>query len=104
MDEVSRPSERRAVGSGALPRLLDWRVEGFVAQLALGAGAILLVIGLEWLLGEKAPGALSATLVFPAILIASLLGGWRSGGLAAALGLLIRAIALSTTPFNVPES
>lgn len=104
MDGVSRQSKRRAFSGGAVPRLLDWRVEGFFAQLALGVGAMVVVIALEWLLGEKAPGALSATLVFPAILIASLLGGWRSGGLAAALGLLIRAIALSSTPFNVPES
>lgn len=93
MNAISRQSH--ALGRSGLPRLLGWRVESLAWQVLLGVGVIAGVIALQWLLGERAPGALSATLVFPAILIASLLGGWRGGSLAAVLGLLMRAISLS---------
>jgi two-component sensor histidine kinase len=86
---------RHALGASAAPRLLGWCVEGLAWQVLLGVGVIAVVIALQWPLSERALGALSATLVFPAILIASLLGGWRAGSLAAALGLLMRAISLS---------
>ena len=93
MNAISRQSH--ALGASRPPRLLDWRIEGLIWQVLLGVGVIAGVIALQWLLGERAPGALSVTLVFPAILIASLIGGWRAGSLAAVLGLLMRAISLS---------
>jgi two-component sensor histidine kinase len=75
-----------------LPGRLRGRVSGAVVQaavgVALGAAALLLRAGLEPL-APLAPGVAPFCLLFPAILLATGLAGWRAGALALLTGALI---------------
>ena len=69
-----------------LPRLLSRRLPRPVTELAVGIGVTALFIGIRLaispLLGEVAPFALGIT----AVVLAALLGGWRSGLVSMVLG------------------
>ncbi|HXV00688.1 MAG TPA: sensor histidine kinase [Caulobacteraceae bacterium] len=57
--------------------------------LAVAVIAAITLVG--WTLRLIAPGALPAALLFPAMLLVSLIGGWRAGVAAGALALIARA-------------
>ena len=72
-----------------LPRLLSRRLPRPVTELAVGIGVTAFFVGLRLaispLLGEVAPFALGII----AVVIASLLGGWRSGLVSLVLGTML---------------
>ncbi|HEX8381083.1 MAG TPA: histidine kinase dimerization/phosphoacceptor domain -containing protein [Allosphingosinicella sp.] len=72
-----------------LPRRLSRRLPRPVTELAVGIGVTALFVGIRVaiapLLGEVAPFALSII----AVVIASLIGGWRSGLVSMVLGTLL---------------
>ncbi len=76
------------------------RADSFAAQVALGVGVVGAVTLIGWALRAALPAAFPASLLFPAILFASLVGGWRAGATAAALSLIARTFSLA--PLNFP--
>jgi two-component sensor histidine kinase/PAS domain-containing protein len=81
------PSEPAA---GFKDDLAAWRVEGLVAETAFGAAVIVLATGLGWLIRLAFPEMLPGGLLFPALLLAGLVGGWRGGAAACALAFAAR--------------
>jgi len=71
----------------------------FAAQVALGVGVVGAVTLIGWALRAALPAAFPAALLFPAILFASLVGGWRAGATAAVLSLIART---PLAPLNFP--
>jgi two-component sensor histidine kinase len=92
MERTERPSPLAALG-----RL---RVKSFVSQIVLGAGLVAAVGLLSWALRFVLPTAFPTALLFPAIVLASLLGGWRSGATAAVLGLTARTFWMTPPAFQ----
>jgi two-component sensor histidine kinase len=62
-----------------LDGLLELRVTSLVGQLALAAAAVGAATALGWVLRLISPHLLPGALLFPAALLASLIGGWRAG-------------------------
>jgi two-component sensor histidine kinase/PAS domain-containing protein len=87
-------------------RLMAFRVDGFAAQLGLAAAVMAAATLIGWTLRLAAPGATPSALLFPAILFASLVGGWRSGATACALALVVRNYPFrpQTGPLAVPAA
>jgi two-component sensor histidine kinase/PAS domain-containing protein len=69
-DGTSRPGTGRALGIGGLQLLRG---------LAIASGLVSIVTLLRWAMGYIFPGLGVFALYFPAVLLAALLGGWRSG-------------------------
>jgi two-component sensor histidine kinase/PAS domain-containing protein len=67
-----------------------WRVEGPVAEAAFGAAVILAAAGVGWLVRLAFPAMLPGGLLFPALLLAGLVSGWRGGATAWAIGFAAR--------------
>lgn len=94
MDGKERHKAAQRLRSFMRHGALGLRVEGLVAQLALGTSVVVAVTFIGWALRNTVPGASPSALLFPAILVASLVGGWRSGATAAVLGLTARTFPL----------
>jgi two-component sensor histidine kinase/PAS domain-containing protein len=70
--------------------LAAWRVEGVAAEAGFGAAVILAAAGLGWLVRLAFPNMLPGGLLFPALLLAGLVGGWRGGATAVVLAFVAR--------------
>jgi two-component sensor histidine kinase len=84
--------------------LLQLRVDGLLAQIVLAIAIVGATTALGWALRLMAPGATPSALLFPAILFASLIGGWRSGATAGVLALFARNFSLRPPPLDVPDT
>ena len=87
-------AKAREVVQSLTARFMTLRVDGFLAQIALACALMAVVTLIGWSLRLAAPWATPAALLFPAILVASLIGGWRSGATACALALVARNFPL----------
>ena len=87
-------------------RLLALRVDGFASQLGLAVVVMAVTTLIGLVLRFAVPGAIPSALLFPAMLVASLVGGWRSGATACALALVVRNYPFRPRlgPFAVPSS
>jgi len=94
MDRTERHKPAPVLGRFVRDGVFQLRVEGLTEQLALGTGMIAAVTLVGWAIRLAAPGATPAALLFPAILVASLIGGRVSGGAAGALALAARTFTL----------
>ncbi|HEY1448966.1 MAG TPA: histidine kinase dimerization/phosphoacceptor domain -containing protein [Caulobacteraceae bacterium] len=72
----------------------SWRVQTLTSQVALGVGLVAVVTVVGWALRAILPSAFPAALLFPAILLASLVGGWRAGATAGVASLMARTFSL----------
>lgn len=89
--QLSRGDFAPGAGRFKGANILELRVEGFAAQVTLAVAIIAAVTLLGWGLRQVIPGAVPSALLFPGILFASLIGGWRAGATAGGLALLARA-------------
>jgi two-component sensor histidine kinase len=71
------------------------RLDKLSAQLALAIAAVTVAFVATWALARLLPGVKSTSLYMPAILLASLIGGVRSGVAAAVLALVASMLLLS---------
>jgi two-component sensor histidine kinase/PAS domain-containing protein len=74
--------------------VLELRVEGLAAELSLAVIIVGLATVVAWALTLVSPGVLPGALLFPALLAASMIGGWRSGVAAGVLGIAVRATVM----------
>jgi len=70
--------------------LTTWRVDGVAAEAAFGAAVLLAAAGLGWLIRLAFPDMLPGGLLFPALLLAGLVAGWRGGATACVLAFVAR--------------
>ena len=96
VDERMEPTER-STRVAALGRL---RVDGFASQVALGVGLVAAVNLVGWGVRLVLPNAFPAALLFPAIVFASLIGGWRAGATAAVLSLMARTFWMAPPAYQ----
>ncbi|HEY2482191.1 MAG TPA: histidine kinase dimerization/phosphoacceptor domain -containing protein [Caulobacteraceae bacterium] len=96
VDERMNRTER----PGPFATLGKMRVDGFGAQVALGIGVVVAVSLLGWAVRAILPNAFPAALLFPAIVLASLVGGWRAGATAAVLSLMARTFWMAPPAFQ----
>ncbi|HEY5290509.1 MAG TPA: histidine kinase dimerization/phosphoacceptor domain -containing protein [Caulobacteraceae bacterium] len=83
-----------ALGGIVRDGVIDLRVDGLAAEIALAMAAVAVATGMGWMLRLVSPDILPSGLLFPAILLSSLIGGWRSGVAAGLLGLAARTYLL----------
>jgi two-component sensor histidine kinase len=92
MERTGRPSPVAALGK--------LRVDSFAAQVALGVGIVAAVSLAGWAVRLVLPNAFPAALLFPAIVFASLIGGWRAGATAGVLSLMARTFWMAPAAFQ----
>ncbi|HEY1415943.1 MAG TPA: sensor histidine kinase [Caulobacteraceae bacterium] len=78
--------------------VLELRANGLAAELGLAILTVGVATVVAWALTWLAPGVLPGALLFPALLIASVIGGWRSGLAAGVLGFATRALVMRAAP------
>ena len=78
--------------------VLELRADGLAAELVLAIVVIGVATAVAWSLTMISPGVLPGALLFPALLVASVIGGWRSGLAAGVLSLAARALIMRTRP------
>jgi two-component sensor histidine kinase len=89
----------RSPGAVMRDAAVKLHADSFAAQVALGVGVVGAVTLIGWALRAALPAAFPAALLFPAILFASLVGGWRAGATAAVLSLIARTFSLAPLDF-----
>jgi two-component sensor histidine kinase/PAS domain-containing protein len=91
---MARSNPGHAAGRVVREGVIELRVRGLAAEMGLAAACIATATALAWTLTRLLPGVLPGALLFPALLIASALGGWRSGVIAGALAFAARALVM----------
>ena len=94
MDAIKRLRTGAPLARLARDVAYRWRVQGLASQVALGVGLVAVVTLAGWALRAILPAAFPAALLFPVILLASLIGGWRAGATAGVAGLMARTFSL----------
>jgi two-component sensor histidine kinase/PAS domain-containing protein len=73
-------------------------VKGPTVEVSVGAAILLVAAGFGWLVRAVIPEMLPGALLFPALLLAGLVSGWRGGATAFVLAFVARLVFLRPDP------